>query len=282
MGVEDRGLSDRGGDAGHVRPVPRRGRPRIGRSPSDLLILCYHALSDDWPAVLSTTPERFREQLEFLVGRGYRGVTFTEAVTGASNGRRVAVTFDDAYRSVLALARPILDELGLTATVFAPTAYPDGEGPMAWPGTDRWLGGPHERELACMSWAELRGLAAHGWEIGSHTHTHPHLTRLDDERLAHELSESRAICTERLGAACESLAYPYGDVDDRVAAATARAGYRTAATLQAWIPHPSALRWPRVGIYNGDVRWRWRLKLSPALRRTASWPPVNRALTALR
>ena len=49
--------------------------------PQDLVILCYHALSERWPAALSTTPERFREQLELLLARGYRPVTFAQAVT---------------------------------------------------------------------------------------------------------------------------------------------------------------------------------------------------------
>lgn len=249
---------------------------------SDLLVLCYHALSDDWPAALSTTPARFRAQLEHLVARGYRGVTFTEAVIGEDAGRRVAVTFDDAYRSVLTLARPILAELGLPATVFVPSAFPDSGRPLAWPGTDRWLGGPHEHELSAMSWDELRDLSLAGWEIGSHTETHPHLTHLDDAGLGRELERSRATVAERLGRTCQSIAYPYGDVDERVVTATGAAGYDAAATLQAWIPRPTAHFWPRVGIYNADVAWRWRLKLSPLLRRGASWPPANRALRALR
>src|SRR3954453_13690337 len=76
----------------------------------DVLVLCYHALSPDWPAALSTTPERFREQVELLLRRGYHGATFEQAVTGGAR-RSFAVTFDDAYRSVCALARPIMEEL---------------------------------------------------------------------------------------------------------------------------------------------------------------------------
>jgi hypothetical protein len=33
------------------------------------------------------------------------------------------------------------------------------------------------------------------------------------------------------------------------------------------VPEVRPLRWPRVGIYHGDVAWRWRLKLSPAVAR---------------
>ncbi|HEX4563408.1 MAG TPA: polysaccharide deacetylase family protein, partial [Solirubrobacteraceae bacterium] len=198
---------------------------------ADVLVLCYHALSPSWDAALSTTPERFERQLALLHGRGYRGATFTEAALGRVQGRVVAVTFDDAYRSVLELARPILDRLGMPATVFAPTKFVGGGAPLAWAGVERWLGGDHQRELTPMSWAELRSLVAAGWEVGSHTCTHPPLTTLEDSALVDELERSKAECEQGMGADCTSLAYPYGDVDARVVAACARAGYRAAAAL---------------------------------------------------
>ena len=86
------------------------------------IVLCYHALSADWEAALSTTPQRFERQLALLVRRGYRGATFSEVVAARGRGRLLAVTFDDAYRSVLELALPILQRAGMPATVFAPTA----------------------------------------------------------------------------------------------------------------------------------------------------------------
>ena len=136
-----------------------------------------------------------------------------------------------------------------------------------WPGRG-WITGweaPHERELIPHSWLELRGLADAGWEIGSHTRSHPHLTSLDDERLDAELQGSKRRCEDELDRPCLSIAYPYGDVDSRVSAAAARAGYEAGATLSLHAPRP--LEWPRVGVYSIDAGWRYRLKVSPALRR---------------
>jgi peptidoglycan/xylan/chitin deacetylase (PgdA/CDA1 family) len=234
---------------------------------SDVLVLCYHALSPDWPAALSTTPERFERQVAGLLRRGYAPATFAEAVGSPPAKRTFAVTFDDAYTSVLDLARPILDRLGAPATVFVATDYPDRPPPMAWPGTDRWLGGPHEHELRCMSWDQLRALAGAGWEIGSHSCSHPYLTELEDDALARELADSRTACERAIGGPCASIAYPYGDVDARVAAAAQAAGYRYGAALSERIPHPAPLHWPRTGIYNVDAGWRARLKFSPLVRR---------------
>jgi peptidoglycan/xylan/chitin deacetylase (PgdA/CDA1 family) len=240
----------------------------------DVVVLCYHALSSSWEADLSTTPERFESQVGLLARRGYRGVTFSEAVHSSRRERVVAVTFDDAYRSVLELAKPILDRFGMPATVFAPTDGVDAGGVLEWPGIDRWLGGPHEQELTPMSWAELGSLAAASWEIGSHTATHPHLTQLDDAALEHELTRSKAACERELQGACTTLAYPYGDVDARVVAATRRAGYSTAAALPKRLSSRDPLDWPRIGVYWADDDRRFRAKVSPAVRRlrqSAAW-----------
>ena len=79
----------------------------------DRLVLCYHAVSPTWPADLSVTPANFERQLQILLGRGYRPVTFTEAVQSPTASRVVAITFDDGFASVHANAWPILRRLGV-------------------------------------------------------------------------------------------------------------------------------------------------------------------------
>ena len=248
-----------------------RSRPEV----NNVLVLAYHAVSEDWAAALSVTPNNLELQLQTLARSGYRGATFTDAVLTPHEERTVILTFDDSYRSVLELALPILSGHGFPGTVFVPTAFAGSRSPMAWPGIDRWLGGRHEAELAPMSWDDLGVLAEAGWEIGSHTHTHPRLTALDDQSLIEELTESRRQCEQRLGQPCSSLCYPYGDHDSRVVDAAAKAGYAAACTLPRRL-HPSEpLRWPRIGVYHGDGRARFRLKISPSLRRLRAsriWP----------
>jgi peptidoglycan/xylan/chitin deacetylase (PgdA/CDA1 family) len=245
---------------------------------SDVLVLCYHALSRRWPASLSTTPERFEEQVRLLLDRGYRATTFERAVTGPPASRTLAITFDDAYGSVFELAFPLLRGLGVPATVFVPTAFAGSSAPMSWPGIDQWLDGAYEAELGCMSWEQLAELGEAGWEVGSHTHTHPRLPELSDDALAGELGRSREICGQRLDRPCRSLAYPYGAHDERVVAAAGAAGYSAAGTLPAAFHSPDRLRWPRVGVYHADDLVRFRLKASPALRRLRTsrlWEPLT-------
>ena len=68
---------------------------------------------------------------------------------------------------------------------------------------------------------------------------------------------------------CTSVAYPYGDVDARVVAAAAAAGYRAGAALpKQWPATPyDPLEHPRVGIWHRDRRPRFALKTSPLVRR---------------
>lgn len=245
----------------------------------DALVLCYHALSTSWGAALSTTPGRFERQLRLLLSRGYRALTFGEAVASPEQEGILAVTFDDGYHSVVKEARPILDRLGIPATVFAPTDFIGSDRPMRWAGIEQWLGGPHEPELMPMTWAELRTLADDGWEIGSHTGSHPRLTQVDDSTLEDQLVRSKRACEEQLGRPCTSLAYPYGDVDARVIGAARRAGYRAAAALpDRGTGSSGRFNYPRIGIYRADGALRFRVKVAPStafLRRSRAWELVS-------
>jgi peptidoglycan/xylan/chitin deacetylase (PgdA/CDA1 family) len=226
------------------------------------IVLCYHAVSPSWQCSLAVTPERLEQQLSLLVGRGWVGATLSQAVLDPPAPRTLAVTFDDAFASVIELALPILSELGIVATVFTPTSFMSRRQPLSWPGVDQWLETSDRHEMTSMSWDDLGTLVEHGWEIGSHSRTHPHLTQIDDERLGAELAGSRAECTERLGCECVSVAYPYGDVDSRVARQARTAGYRAGAGLGKSLRRVDDFRTPRIGIYNNDAAWRFRLKVS--------------------
>jgi hypothetical protein len=56
-------------------------------------------------------------------------------------------------------------------------------------------------------------------------------------------------------------------VDERVESAAGEAGYEAAAALPKRMHRPSPLLWPRVGIWHRDSGLRFRLKVSPCVRR---------------
>lgn len=237
---------------------------------SDVLVVCYHGVSPSWSSPYSVTPARLRTQVSTLLRRGYRPATLSEAIAAPSAQRTLAVTFDDALHSVREHAFPALRALGVPATVFACTA---------------WIGGPHEGERMSLGWDDLAALRDAGWEIGSHTHTHPRLTRVSDAELRSELTQSKRELEERLGRECAALAYPCGDVDDRVVAATRAAGYAIACTATAGVAAADPLLYPRTVVLHRDGLARFLVKTSRIGRRMRgsrrAWRLVAPAYRAL-
>jgi peptidoglycan/xylan/chitin deacetylase (PgdA/CDA1 family) len=233
---------------------------------ADVLVLCYHAISPTWSATFSVTPETLERQLSLLVRRGWQGATFSDAVLDPPASKTLAVTFDDGFASVFERAEPILSALGLVATVFAPTSFMSGRDALSWEGIEAWRRSPDAHELRCMSWETLGQLAERGWEIGSHTLSHPHLRRLSDEALREELRESREEIAKQMTQACRSIAYPYGEVDARIARVAEDVGYSAGACLSHSLAHRGPHLWPRVGVFHEDFDLRFRLKVSSLTR----------------
>jgi peptidoglycan/xylan/chitin deacetylase (PgdA/CDA1 family) len=94
-------------------------------SASRPLVLCYHAVSDAWDHALAVGATSIERQLSGLVRRGYQPVRADDAVHG--RGGLLHVTFDDAFRTV-GNAMPMLERLGVPATVFACSDYAEAAG----------------------------------------------------------------------------------------------------------------------------------------------------------
>jgi peptidoglycan/xylan/chitin deacetylase (PgdA/CDA1 family) len=250
---------------------------------SETIALCYHGVSGGWANPLVVAPERLEQQVAWFLRRGYEPVTVQEAAR-SGGGKRLAITFDDALRSVYARGLPVLERLGAVATVYAVARNVADGSPMAWPEVRDHLATEHAGELDGMSVAELQELAARGWEIGSHTCTHPWLPQLEDAALAHELHGSKAELERLLELPMRTLAYPFGACDARVCAAAAAAGYEAAVTLPDRVPpwprRPDArqrMELPRIGVYHLDDARRFRLKVARPvrlLRRSPLWDGV--------
>lgn len=236
-----------------------------------LLILCYHAVSESWPSVVAVTPQALDRQVRRALRRGYRPATLAAALREPLGSRSLVVSFDDAFRSVLSSGLPVLERHGVPATLFVPTDFAAAGAPMTWSVLERWVGTEHERELLCMRWPEIARLAEAGWEIGSHTCSHPDLTELDPAAVERELRDSRAACEGELGRPCTTLAYPYGAHDPTVVQSARDAGYELAVTLGERLLEPIAtvdpLLLPRDGVYRSTGRLHFELAVAPQARR---------------
>ncbi|MFJ4877713.1 polysaccharide deacetylase family protein [Streptomyces sp. NPDC088745] len=188
-------------------------------------ILMYHAVGRR-PARaaygLSVSPEAFAAQMGVLAANGFTPLTTRELGAAWRPGRAVLppkpvlITFDDGYEGVHRHALPVLAGHGFRSSLFVTTG---------------WLRGRYEEGGALdamLDWDQVRALRDAGTEIGGHSHSHPQLDQLPDERLRFELLRCRELVADELGRAPDSFAYPYGYSSRRVRAAVRDAGYAQA------------------------------------------------------
>lgn len=185
---------------------------------------------------LAISPERFRRFMERLARLGYTSALPTEWDRHTA-GRRVILTFDDAYEDFMHNAFPVLERLSLQATVFVVV---DRIGK-----TNEWdaAGGCEPKRLLTLE--QIRELHRHGVHFGSHSLTHAQLTDLPDHELAREVGDSKRKLEDFLGAEVPGFAYPWGLADMRVRSVVARAGYKVGLTTQEglnWSDDPLTLK----------------------------------------
>ena len=208
--------------------IPKRFWNLSGVDPSGyqlVPVLCYHNLAPQSKGRLVLGVKSFEEQMHYLKSQGYRVVSLKEFLEFASLKKQLprkslVLTFDDGYRAFIQYAYPILKELGFTATLFVYTDY-IGAG------------------VTALSWADLKKLAAEGFNIEAHTKSHGNMRRAATEsadeyakRLAAELNVPKDLFSKNLGYLPQSLAYPYGSQDDVVVQKTKERGYVAAFTVR--------------------------------------------------
>lgn len=189
-----------------------------------MLILTYHAV-ERGPGPLFLDPDLFRAQLDCIVDARAQTITISQLArcmaTGAIPERAVALTFDDAFCSVVRTAAPLMAERGLTGTAFCVAGRLGGEN--EWPTQPASV--PRRR---LVDRGELRELAAAGVEIGSHGIDHRPLSRASESELRRQLLDSKAILEEASGGPVESFAFPYGEPAPSSGRGILERGYRAA------------------------------------------------------
>lgn len=177
-----------------------------------LPILTFHSL-DDQRSAISFPPELFHRWMAYLFKNGYQTISLLTVVdhlglTKPFPERSFVITFDDGYESVYKEAFPVLQNYGMTATIFLTI------GKKGRPGSEERLPSLEGRPM--LTWYEIKEMKQWGIEFGAHTLTHPDLTRLPLEGMRSEIIDSKRMIEDALSTPVMCFAAPYSRYDQRV------------------------------------------------------------------
>jgi peptidoglycan/xylan/chitin deacetylase (PgdA/CDA1 family) len=186
-------------------------------TPVNIPILLYHHVAPtDGTDLYTVSPEKFKDQMQTLIDLDFVAITPRQMTDALQCGvplpdQAVIITFDDGNADNYDYAFQTMKQFGIPGAMYVVanrTASPD-----------------------YLSVKQLQELIEAGWEIGSHSMTHPDLLSLDSEDLRTELLNSRLMLETTLGAKIESFAYPYGSSSPEIARKVGSLGYNNAMGL---------------------------------------------------
>lgn len=221
---------------------------------SRLLVLAYHHVSENQES-LCVKPNVFEKQISSLRKRGFQRLSLDDYMIDILTkgeeihpSKYIIITFDDGWWDNYANAFPIMQKYGYLATIFLTVAY---------------IG----KKKDYLVWEQVIEMKKAGFDFGSHTLTHPHLTKISLKEARKEIIESKKILEDKIGEKVVSFCYPYGEYNSQIIEIVKEAGY-----LGAVVTPPSGrcensiytIR--RAGIYSADTILSFRIKTSGTLR----------------
>lgn len=150
-----------------------------------------------------------------VIGLGLAHLTQAEAaVTNTTPEAKISFTFDDGGKSTITKAAPALAQSGYTGTTYITTSC---VGMTTVPNKCA-----ADTGIPYMTWAQIKSLRdTYGWEIGSHSVSHPLMTEITAAKLEQEVANSKSALKAQ-GIDATSFATPFGDYNDKVIAAIAK------------------------------------------------------------
>ena len=224
--------------------LPSKTEERIYRLP----VLLYHHFAETATESTVVSPTRFREQMTALKEAGYTTVTLGQVADFVEHGvplpeKAVLITMDDGYTSNLTIAAPILEELGMCATVFVIGIYegeeisPHSGNPLyparfAYEDAQRWVENG-VLELQSHTY-DMHQQVKDGWSgrggilpLAGEGQAEYRTALLDDARAFAEKRAEHGIDTPLI-----ALAYPYGFFSGESEEALREAGFQITFTTR--------------------------------------------------
>lgn len=170
------------------------------------VILQYHHVSESTPGITSVTPDQFQQHLDYLKNNNYRVMALETVIRAMQQNQAlpdkcIALTIDDAFKSIYKEAWPRARNYDFPLTVFVSTESVD-QGLKAY-----------------VTWDQIREMSKAGVSFQNHSHSHDHLIRRDkdeskedwEQRIASEILIAQNRIQEEVGINPTLFAYPYGE-----------------------------------------------------------------------
>lgn len=248
------------------------------------VILQYHHVADDTPAITSTRPDVFAEHMAYLAEH-YHVLPLKTIINALKTGtllpdRTIAITFDDGYANIFEHAHPIMRQYNFPYTIFV---NPPAIG----------LAGNQ------LTWKQIAIMGSQGADFANHTLDHVHLLdRLDDEteaewltRVVNNIERAEKQLTNQIGYSLKYLAYPFGEFNTALKDALVERGYVSFAQYSGGVSSFSDFgaipRFPAGGRYANlkTLRTKMASLAFPVIKNSITEPlvtnnmPVNMELT---
>lgn len=176
-------------------------------------ILCYHDVTPNNPNNngLLISPEKFKEQLQYLKDNNYTPITLDELYDYLRNNKEipekpVVITFDDGYKGNYEYAYPILKEFKFPATMFVISNYVGGSD--------------------FMTTEQIKEMSNNGIQIESHTSKHDDLSKLNETEQIETLKNAKTSLEKIIEKPVNFVAYPFGRHNPNTRIAAEKAGYK--------------------------------------------------------
>lgn len=180
-------------------------------------ILVYHALgeapaTEEYPGLYVSEPE-FEGEMAWLHSQGYEAVTLDQVEASWYHGgtlpsKPIVITFDNGYPTQVTFAPEVLSKYG-------------------WPGVLFEITEEHLRP------SEITPIIEIGWEVDSHSATHPDLTELSGKELEYQVAASRRYLRRKFNIPSDNFCYPSSEYNAATIASVKEAGYVGAVTENA-------------------------------------------------
>lgn len=196
---------------------------------SQVPVLVYHNFNPTKPGSMNLTPQRFKEQMQWIKDNGFTVIPLSQLVdylqgkTTSLPPKPIVITADDGWESQYTYMVPIVREFHYPVTLFI------------YPSTI-------SKGAHAMTWEQLKELQQTGeFDIQSHTFSHPNFKQ-EKKKLSpasyqnfvnKELITPKQILEEKMGKPITLLAWPFGIYNDNLEQEAAKAGYVMAFSIDA-------------------------------------------------